>query len=67
VAAGTPAWADAEALRAALADPETRAGLLAVVPDIETRTFAAPPNPVFLANRLGVERIHTLGRWDSQR
>jgi len=66
VAAGTPAWADPEALRVALADPETRAGVLAVAPDIETRTLAAPPNPVFLASRLGAERIHTLGRWGSQ-
>jgi len=66
VAAGTPAWVDAESLRAALADPETRAGILAVAPDIETRAVAATPDPVFLVGRLGAERIHTLGRWGRQ-
>ncbi len=66
IAAGTPAWADADALRAALTDPETRAGILAVAPGIEKGTIAAPPKPVFLAERLGSERIHTLGRWGSQ-
>jgi len=66
VASGTPAWADADALRVALTDPETRAGVLAVAPDIEKGTIAAAPSPVFLAGRLGIERIHTLGRWGSQ-
>jgi hypothetical protein len=66
LAAGAPAWADAEALRTAMVDPETRAGILAVVPDIAKGTIPGPPEPVYLATRLGVDRIHTLGRWGAQ-
>jgi hypothetical protein len=60
---GVPAWADAEGLRVALADPDTRAAIEAIVPDVERRAFRAPPAPVFLAEELGAERVHTLGRW----
>ena len=61
--AGEPAWVDTEALRAAMADPVTRTGLLAVAPTLDTATLPAPDAPVFLAAHLGSERIHTLGRW----
>ena len=63
--AGAPAWADADALHAAMADPATRIGLRAIVPTIETATLPAPDAPVYLAAHLGSERIHTLGRWGS--
>ncbi len=63
LAAGVPAWADADALRAAMADPETRAGILAVAPDLPGSSLPCPAAPVFLPDRLGARRIHTLGRW----
>ncbi len=64
LAAGAPAWADVEALHAAMADPETRAGILAVAPGIGNGTPRADsPDTIFLADRLGADRIHTLGRW----
>jgi hypothetical protein len=63
IAAGTPVWADADALRLVMADPDARAGLNAVAPAIETGTIPEPVAPVSLAARLGADRIHTLGRW----
>jgi hypothetical protein len=60
---GSPLWADREALDAAMADPATRTGLLAVAPSIADGTIAAQALPVYLAAHLGAERIHTLGRW----
>jgi len=66
IAAGTPIWADADALRVAMANPETRAGVLAVAPDVaKGRPIPAPQTPVYLAEQLGIDRIHTLGRWGS--
>ncbi len=61
--AGAPVWADAAALLAAMEDPGTRTGLLAVAPGLATGSIQAPEQPVFLASHLGTERIHTLGRW----
>jgi hypothetical protein len=61
--AGKPVWADAAALRAAMADPGTRIGLLAVAPNLDTAPIPEPDQPVYLGSHLGVERIHTLGRW----
>lgn len=56
IEAGRPAWAEPEALAAALADPETRAGILAVAPQAreapERRACDAPL----------IERGRTLGR-----
>ncbi len=60
---GIPAWADVVALRAAMTDPDTRAGLQAVAPDIGTRAIAAPERPLYLAADSGAERSHTLGQW----
>jgi hypothetical protein len=67
VAAGTPVWADAEALRVAMADPETRAGLLAVTPAVGAGTILDPGQVTFLAAHLGADRIHTLGQWGTPR
>jgi len=61
--AGSPLRADAEALRIAMADPETRSGLLAVAPSVAAGTLPAMKGPVYLGEELGAERIHTLGRW----
>jgi hypothetical protein len=63
LAAGAPTWADREALDAAMADPATRTGLLAVAPSIAAGTIPAQDQPLYLASHLGAERIHTLGRW----
>jgi hypothetical protein len=60
---GSPQWADRNALDAAMADPATRTGLLAVAPSIAAGTIAAREEPAYLATHLGAERIHTLGRW----
>jgi hypothetical protein len=63
VAAGTPVWADAEGLRTAMADPDARAGLMAVVPSLDVAAIAPAPATVNVAAMLGPDRIHTLGRW----
>jgi hypothetical protein len=63
VAAGTPVWADAEGLRTAMADPDARAGLMAVVPSLDVAAIAPAPATVNVAAMLGQDRIHTLGRW----
>ena len=62
MAAGVPVWADANALRAAMENTDTRAGLLAVAPAIGTGKIREPEQPVNLA-QVGADRIHTLGRW----
>ena len=60
---GSPLWVDREALAAAMGDPATRTGLIAVAPSIAAETVVAKEQPVYLAAHLGAERIHTLGRW----
>jgi hypothetical protein len=61
--AGTPVCADPGALRVAMADPGTRTGLRAVAPAVEAGTLPAMASPLFLAEHLGHERIHTIGSW----
>ena len=56
IEAGRTAWAEPEALGAALEDPETRAGILAVAP----QALEAPPRRAGSADT--IERRHTLGR-----
>jgi hypothetical protein len=60
---GSPLWVDREVLDAAMADPATRTGLIAVAPSIAAGTIVTTEQPVYLAAHLGAERIHTLGRW----
>ena len=60
---GAPVWADPEALRKALARPETRVGILAAAPDVLDGSIPAVEQPTYLRELLGAERIHTLGRW----
>ena len=67
LAAGAPVWADAEALATAMADPDTRAGLLAVAPAVATGTIPGPAQTTYLAAHLGADRIHTLGQWGTSR
>jgi len=60
---GRPVWADAEALRRALADPDTRAGLLATVRDALDKLPDDPAKPHELSDSAGGKPTHTLGRW----
>ncbi len=60
---GVAVWADEEALRAAMIDSDTRAGILAVAPDAAKPVSATPAMPRYLTDQLGAHRIHTLGRW----
>ena len=55
---GQLAWTDAEALARAMGDAETRAGLLAVVP--EAMSYTGPKRP---GEVLRADRFHTLGQW----
>ncbi len=57
--AGRLVWTDAGLLARALADPETRAGLRAAAPGIETAGAGTPHAP----RALDASRYHTLGRW----
>lgn len=56
---GKAVWSGAEALAAAIADPETRAGIAAVAPE------ALQPGglPQATARILATESMHTLGNW----
>jgi hypothetical protein len=60
---GRVAWVDADALRTAVADPDTRAGIAAVAPNASSLTGSTPGMPRYLANEPGNDRMHTLGRW----
>jgi len=59
---GKVVWLDPQALAAALADPETRAGLEAVAPQAVANIDGKPPAPRTLTS---TEREHTLGSWGS--
>jgi hypothetical protein len=55
---GRIAWIDAERLAPATADPETRAGILAVAPEA-----LGPAAPARSGETLRAADFHTLGRW----
>ncbi len=59
---GKPAWVDPAALATALDDPEIRAGIEAVAPQV-IDNGAPPVTARTLQDMIGMERIHTLGRW----
>jgi hypothetical protein len=63
VANGTPVWADRDALVAALADPDTRAGLAAAVPHALDGTLPQAAASAFLTDFARAEPIRTLGAW----
>ncbi len=63
VASGVADWADAQALEQAAADPDARAGLLAVAPNLFVRPIPAPDGPRVLAETAANGAIHTLGQW----
>jgi hypothetical protein len=59
---GKTVWHDPSVLAAALADPETRAGLEAVAPQADATVAAASPRTL-----TDLERVHTLGSWGGTR
>jgi hypothetical protein len=63
LAPGAADWADAEALDEAAADPDVRAGLGAIAPNLFERPIAATPMPRFLPAATTPGAIPTLGQW----
>ena len=59
---GKPAWIDPEALTQALLNPENRAGIEAVAPQV-INNGVPPASARTLQDMIGTERIHTLGLW----
>jgi hypothetical protein len=60
---GRPVWVDAEAMAAAVSDPQTHAGILAVAPGVLDRSCEPRQPPLYIADLLPPERICTLGSW----
>jgi hypothetical protein len=60
---GAAAWSDPEALKQAVVDPDTRAGVLAAVPRLFERELSVQERPRYLTAIAGAERIHTIGSW----
>ena len=60
---GKPVWVDREVLMQAAADPDTRAGLLAIAPSLFDVALPRPDRPGHLQEMTGDGGIHTLGRW----
>jgi hypothetical protein len=65
LASGAPVWSDREALEAAVADAQTRAGLLAAVPGALDDALPAAPRPRYVGAKQNGERCGTLGAWGS--
>ncbi|MEP7205946.1 MAG: hypothetical protein ABI920_03320 [Casimicrobiaceae bacterium] len=61
--AGSAVWKDRVLLDRAGADPDVRAGLLAMVPSVFDLALPAPEARVVLRAQHGTEEIHTLGEW----
>jgi len=60
---GKPAWVDREMLMQAAADPDTRAGLLAITPSLFDAALPRPGRAEHLREMTGDSGVHTLGRW----
>jgi hypothetical protein len=60
---GRPVWVDPEAMAAAVSDPHTRAGVLAVAPGVLDRASPARQAPLHIGDLLAPDRICTLGSW----
>jgi len=63
IAGGAPVVVDGRRLHAALTDPDTRAGIAAVAPDVGMQAGPTPEQPVRLHDVEGFANAHTLGRW----
>jgi hypothetical protein len=66
-ASAAPVWADPEALARAIADPETRAGLMAASPSALDRAATSATGPLYLGDEPSAERWVTLGAWGTSR
>jgi hypothetical protein len=62
---GRPVWVDADALKRALSDPDTRAGVFATVPNALDGSVDHAPQSHDLTDSVSGRRTHTLGRWAS--
>jgi len=60
---GRPVWVDGRALALAAAEPQTRAGLLAVAPGVLDRAASEMQEPVTITDLLAADQIRTLGAW----
>ncbi|MEO8564776.1 MAG: hypothetical protein ABI541_00210 [Betaproteobacteria bacterium] len=60
---GKPVWVDRGMLVQAGAEPDTRAGLLAIAPSMFEAALPQPDRPMHLQEMIGDGRIPTLGRW----
>lgn len=60
------AWVDAQVLALAFQDDETRAGLLAVAPEIAASPRQDPEAAAREGEHVEAARFHTLGRWGRQ-
>jgi len=60
---GAAVCADADALAQAVANPDTRAGILAVAPAALSGALPEPERPRNLSDAAEGEPIHTLGHW----
>ena len=60
---GAVEWADRDGLAAAIADPDTRAGLARAVPGLLDRPWPAPTEANRIEARGADGRIRTLGAW----
>jgi hypothetical protein len=63
IASGAPVWCDRDALDHAIADAETRAGILAAAPAALDRAVPAADRPRYLREEAGDEPLDTLGAW----
>jgi hypothetical protein len=61
--AGRLTWIDREALEEAMMDSDTRAGLLAVAPDVLSGSCLAEPDKRQPPISLEPDRMHILGQW----
>jgi hypothetical protein len=60
---GRPVWVDAATLAAAVSDPYTRAGVMAVAPGVLDRDAVPGQVPRHVLDLLPADRICTLGSW----
>ena len=63
---GKPVWVDRRSAGGASADPDTRAGLLAVAPSIFDVGLPEPDRPAHLQEAIGGGGVQTLGRWGGE-
>jgi hypothetical protein len=64
-ASAAPVWCDRDALEAAVASTETRAGLVAAAPSALDRIAASTDGPRYLSAESGDQRWATVGAWGS--